>query len=75
MLVLGEVHKKIWELAFPYQDKRNDEGHAECVVSYAQKLLLAEKADSNVVIPAAILHDIGWSQLSAEAPGRRRKDC
>jgi len=66
LIKLKGVHKKIWELAFPYQDKRNDEGHAESVVYFAQKLLLAEKADSNVVILAAILHDIGWSQLSVE---------
>ena len=66
MAELKGVHKKIWELAFPYQDKRNDEGHAEHIVFFAQKLLLLEKADPDVVIPAAILHDVGWSQLSAE---------
>lgn len=66
MLILEGVNKKIWELAFPYQDKRNDEGHAKHVVCFAQKLLLQEKADSDVVIPAAILHDVGWSQVSVE---------
>lgn len=60
------IYKKIWKLALPYQDKRDDKGHAETVLHYALELLKDEKADENIVIPAAILHDIGWSQLSAE---------
>lgn len=48
----------------PYQDKRDDKGHARTVVNFAIKLLKTEKADPEVVIPAAILHDIGWSMLS-----------
>jgi putative nucleotidyltransferase with HDIG domain len=57
-------YKKIWELALPYQDARDDKGHAEIVTHFAAKLCKIEKADENIVIPAAILHDIGWSQLS-----------
>lgn len=58
-----EVYKKIWELAFPYQDKREDRGHAEITLSFAQQLLGQEKANPDIVIPAIILHDIGWSQM------------
>jgi len=58
--------EKIKQLASPYQDKRKDEGHAETVTNFAIKLLGLEKADENIVIPAAILHDIGWSQLPDE---------
>ena len=39
-------------------DKKRIE-HAEKVLYYAKQILKKEKADSNVVIPAAILHDIG----------------
>jgi putative nucleotidyltransferase with HDIG domain len=63
---MKEIFKKIWELALPYQDKRDDEGHARTVLYYAFKLIKLENVDENIVIPAAILHDIGWSQLAKE---------
>lgn len=63
---MDEIYKKIWDLALPYQDKRDDERHAETVLDYAVRLEKLEKADENVVIPATILHDIGWSQLQKE---------
>lgn len=55
---------EIWKLAMPYQDKRNDTGHAAIATGYAMRLLaqiLAAKAQ--IVIPAIMLHDIGWSQM------------
>jgi len=61
---MKETFEKIWKLAFPYQDKRNDEGHAETVLHYSFELVKLENADENIVVPAAILHDIGWSQIS-----------
>ena len=60
--------EKIKELASQYQDKREDEGHAETVINFAIKLLETAEANQRVIIPAAILHDIGWSQL----PDRQR---
>ncbi len=58
---------KIWELSEPFQDKRDDEGHTRVVTQYAAVLLESfPDADPNVVIPAAILHDVGWSQLTPE---------
>ena len=65
---MKEIFKKIWELALPYQDKRDDAGHAETSLRYALKMVEMEKGDEDVVIPAIILHDVGWSQL----PGKRR---
>lgn len=58
-----EVYQKIWEAALPYQDKRDDVGHGEIVTKFAIKLCELEEMNDNIVIPAAILHDIGWSQL------------
>jgi len=58
--------KKIWEIALPYQDKRNDEGHARIVTEYAIKLCGIKNVNDMIVVPAAILHDIGWSQLPKE---------
>lgn len=62
--MMKKKHKKIWDLALPYQDKRNDKGHAEVVTEYAIKLCEIEDVNEDIVVPAAILHDIGWSQLS-----------
>lgn len=61
---MKKIFGRIWELALPYQDKRDDKGHAEAVTKYAIKLCTILKANEKIVIPAAILHDIGWSQLS-----------
>jgi putative nucleotidyltransferase with HDIG domain len=61
-----EIYQIIWEAALPYQDKRDDAGHAEIVTKFSVKLCELEKANGDVVIPAAILHDIGWSRLSRE---------
>jgi len=58
------TEKKLWDIALPYQDKRDDIGHAENVTYFALKLVDYLKADREIIIPAALLHDIGWSQLS-----------
>lgn len=60
---MKKIFSKIWELALPYQDKREDGGHAETSLEYALKLVNLENGNENVVIPAIILHDVGWSQL------------
>lgn len=51
-------------MALPYQDARMDKGHAFIVTIYANMICDVVKADKDVVLPAAILHDIWWSQLS-----------
>jgi len=63
---LNETEKKIWHDALPFQDKRDDTGHAEFVAYFTLNLLESVAAKREIAIPAAILHDIGWSQLSAE---------
>lgn len=63
---MKEIFTKIWELALPYQDKRDDVGHAETSLKYAFKLVDLENGNEDVVIPAIILHDVGWSQLPEE---------
>jgi HD superfamily phosphodiesterase len=63
---MKEIFNKIWELALPYQDKRDDTGHAEVALRYATELVTVEKGNEDVVIPAIILHDVGYSQLTKE---------
>lgn len=57
------VFETIRDLAAPYQDKRDDDGHARITLDYAQQLLALEDGDEDIVIPAIILHDIGWSRV------------
>lgn len=60
---MKEKFKKIWDIALSYQDKRDDLGHARIVTKYAIQICEIENIDDCVVVPAAILHDVGWSQL------------
>lgn len=56
-------YQAIWDLALPYQDARDDAGHGQVVTEFAEKLCEIERALADIAVPAAILHDIGWSQL------------
>ncbi|MFH0728439.1 MAG: HD domain-containing protein [Pseudomonadota bacterium] len=57
------IEKKIFDLAKPYLLVMNNELHTKEVVRFCLELLETEGGDRHIVIPAAILHDIGWSQL------------
>jgi len=63
---MREIHKKIYELAKPYLNTRKNDIHIEISLDYALKLLEKEAGDSDVVIPAVILHDLGWWQVPEE---------
>ena len=66
---MRKIFKDIWDLSLPYQDKRDDEGHAKITLFFAQKLLKTHKGDEDVIIPAIILHDIGWSKIPRKKNG------
>jgi HD superfamily phosphodiesterase len=63
---MKDIFRQIWELALPYQDKRDDPGHAEITTKYAGELVSLEGGNEDVIIPAIMLHDIGYSQLLKE---------
>ena len=63
---MKQIFTEIWDAAFPYQDKRNDEGHAEITLKYARKLVELDRGDEGIIVPAIILHDVGWSQIPRE---------
>ena len=63
---MKEIFEKIWETALPYQDQRNDDGHARITLKYAKELVELEDGNEDIVIPAIILHDIGYSQILRE---------
>ncbi|GAA1785888.1 hypothetical protein GCM10009712_36620 [Pseudarthrobacter sulfonivorans] len=71
----------LWEFAAPLLRVRNNDAHTLYAFGLASALLDAHpEADAAVVLPAIMLHDIGWSQvppsevLSAIAPGGGRPD-
>ena len=55
--------KEIFELAKPYLTVMNNELHTKEVVKFSLQLLSKENGGRHIVIPAAILHDIGWSLI------------
>lgn len=66
--------RRILELALPYLQTRHNEAHTRISCAFALRLLAQEKGDPQLVLPAILLHDVGWSrvpedrQLSAFGP-------
>jgi HD superfamily phosphodiesterase len=78
---LPPSHDAIWRLAAPYLAVRNNDEHTIYAYGIAHALTeLHPEADPEVVLPAILLHDTGWSQapqdevLDAIAPGGGRPD-
>lgn len=57
---LSDIEREIWQKALPFQDKRNDKGHAEVATKFALDLTKLIEGDRNIVVPAIILHDVGY---------------
>jgi HD superfamily phosphohydrolase YqeK len=53
-------------LAAPYLDTRQNDIHTDISVQFAFKLLEREGGNEEVVIPAIILHDVGWKRIPEE---------
>ena len=60
------IFRAVFELAKPYLDTRQNEVHTEISLQYALRLLETEGGDADVVIPAIILHDVGWARIPEE---------
>ena len=60
------IFKEIWRLAEPYLDTRKNDVHTEISTRFAYELMAVEGGDENVVIPAIILHDVGWKKVPPE---------
>ena len=54
------IFYEIWRRAKPYLNTRKNDIHTEIAVRFAKRLLEIEGGDENVVMPAIILHDVGW---------------
>lgn len=57
----------MWHDALPYLDVRNNDEHTIIAYNIA-KMLLREipEADESVVLPAILLHDVGWKRVPSE---------
>lgn len=63
---MKESFKKIWKLAIPYLRKGRRKDfvlHTKGVIKGMELLLKRERGDEDILIPAAILHDTGWSKV------------
>lgn len=49
--------------ALPYLQTRQNELHTRISRAFAERLLAAEGGRPEIVIPAILLHDIGWSRV------------
>ena len=62
-MAIKPIYKKIFGKAKPFLRTRKNLTHTKIALRYALKLLKSEKGDEDVVIPAAILHDVGWKVI------------
>lgn len=66
---MDKKYKAIWEKAKPLLEKgrmKNFVIHIKMVVRAMEEIIAGEGGDPNTLIPAAILHDVGWSELSLD---------
>jgi HD superfamily phosphodiesterase len=59
------IYQKIFEKAKPFLRTRKNLVHTQIALHYALKLLKSEQGDEDVVIPAVLLHDVGWKTIPA----------
>jgi HD superfamily phosphodiesterase len=57
------IYQKIFESAKPFLRTRKNLIHTKIALRYALKLLKSEKGEEEVVIPAILLHDVGWKTI------------
>jgi len=68
------TYSHIFEAARPYLRTRHNELHTRVSLQFARRLLRGEGGDPTIVVPAVLLHDVGWIrvpeclQLSAFGP-------
>jgi HD superfamily phosphodiesterase len=57
------IFEEIWDLAKPYLNTRQNDIHTEISIQMAYQLMETEGGDKDIVIPAIILHDVGWIRV------------
>ena len=73
---MKSIYQKIFERAKPFLRTRQNLIHTKIALRYAITLLKKVKGDEEVVVPAILLHDVGWKvvpehlQLTAFGPNQ-----
>lgn len=59
------IYKQIWDLAKPYYQKGRpmDLGHIHWMMEQVEIICAKENLDESILMPLAILHDVGYSEL------------
>jgi HD superfamily phosphodiesterase len=70
LLNSSATFSRLWRKALPYLDTRQNEIHTRLCVGLALHLLDQEGGEPAVVIPAVILHDVGWKRVPVEMQAR-----
>ncbi|MBM4341242.1 MAG: HD domain-containing protein [Deltaproteobacteria bacterium] len=60
------IHQKIFEKAKPFLRTRKNLIHTRIALRYALELLQSDQGDEDIVIPAVLLHDVGWKTIPEE---------
>jgi HD domain len=61
---MNDVERSIYLRARAYWDTRFNDLHVPVAYAFARELLLAHpEADRDVVVPAILLHDVGWKSI------------
>jgi hypothetical protein len=63
---MNAVEERIYQLAKPYLNTRLNDVHTPIALDLALRLLEKVKGNRHIVVPAIILHDVGWSRLPSE---------
>lgn len=62
-------YKVVWKKVEPLMrraKRKNFVLHTQMVVRAMEEILVEEEGDPDILIPAAILHDVGWSEVSED---------
>jgi len=60
------IFKKIEALAKPYLDTRMNDLHTEISARFARALIEKESGSEDIILPAILLHDVGWKRVPEE---------
>lgn len=78
---MDTIYDRIYKKAEPYLNTRQNDIHTRIAYDYAKRLLIHyPEADEEIVLPAILLHDVGWKmvpekkQLSAFGPKGKDKE-
>ena len=67
---LNSTERRILELAKPFLAVRNNDAHTRSAITFVLRLLETEAGDRDIVIPAIILHDVGYDSLDGNLLSR-----